>query len=291
MQVLIIGCGYVGKQVGASLVAAGQEVFGVRRRSEAAAELAPLGIQPVIADLTRSEELKGLPAGCDGVVLCAASSGGGLDDYRRVYVDGTRNVLHWLASHPPRKLVYTGSTGVYGQQNGEEVDEESPTEPDAPTAQILVETERMLREAAASGRVPAVMLRLAGIYGPGRGYWLKQFLAGEARLEGDGSRVLNMIHRDDVARSVATALDRAEPGTVWNVVDDEPVTQLAVFQWLAARLHAPLPPTAEGPSAGGKRRPGSKRVQNRRLRQGLGVELAYPTFREGFEAELRRLGR
>lgn len=290
MRVLIIGCGYLGQRIGSDLAAAGHEVFGARRQAEGAEVLVKSGIHPVIADLTDAEQLRRLPLDWDGVVLSAASAGGGLEDYRRVYVEGTRQVLRWLEARPPQKLVYTGSTGVYGQQDGEAVDEDSPTAPDAPTAQVLVEAEGLLREAAAAGRVPAVILRLAGIYGPGRGYWLKQFLAGAARLEGDGSRVLNMIHRDDAAQAVIAALDRAAPGTVWNVVDDEPVTQLTLFEWLAARLETPLPPAVDDAAGGGKRRPGSKRVLNRRLRQTLGVELAYPTFRAGFEAELRRLG-
>ena len=105
-----------------------------------------------------------------------------------------------MACYPPaEKIRLTSSTSVYGQTDGSQVKETSPTEPVAETAKILLETEKVLLETAVADRkIPAVILRVAGIYGPGRGHWFKQFLKNEARIEGDGSRFLNMIHRDDV---------------------------------------------------------------------------------------------
>ena len=96
--------------------------------------------------------------------------------------------------------------------------------------------------AAAERKFPAVILRVAGIYGPERGHWFKQFLKNEARIEGDGSRFLNMIHRDDVIGCIIAALENGTPGEIYNAVDDEPVTQLKFFQWLATELKRPLPP-------------------------------------------------
>src|SRR5262249_25625209 len=132
-----------------------------------------------------------------------------------------------------------------------------------------------------------VILRVAGIYGPGRGYWLKQFLSGEARIQGRGERFLNMIHRDDVACAMIAALSHGEPGRVYNATDDEPVTQLALFQWLASRLGRDLPPAEDATDS--KRGLTSKRVSNRRLKSELGCQLQYPTFRQGFAAEISRL--
>ncbi len=91
-------------------------------------------------------------------------------------------------------------------------------------------------------KFPAVILRVAGIYGPGRGYLLKQFLRGEARIEGDGSRFLNMIHRDDLIGVILAALERGAPGGIYNAADNEPVSQRQFFEWLAAELKRPLPP-------------------------------------------------
>lgn len=290
MRVLIIGCGYVGLALGRELAARGCQVTGLRRSGGNPAEAEAAGLAWWAADISRRETLPPITRPFDAVVHCVASGGGGVEDYRRTYLDGTRHVLDWLATAPPRKFVYTSSTGVYGQTDGAVVDETSPTEPTSPTAEILIATEQLLLRAARDHAFPAVILRLAGIYGPRRGYWLRQFLAGEARLEGDGQRVLNMIHRDDVVGAMLAALDRGTSGAIYNVGDDEPVTQWALFAWLADRLKQPFPPpVATDPAAARRRGLTSKRVSNRRLRQELGCSLRFPTFREGFAAELEHL--
>jgi nucleoside-diphosphate-sugar epimerase len=118
---------------------------------------------------------------------------------------------------------------------------------------------------------------------------LRQFLAGEATMEGTGERWLNMIHRDDAAGAAIAALERGQPGENYNVVDDEPVQQRAVFDWLARRLHKPMPPSVAERSGPGRRAVTNKRVSNKKLRLALQCELKYPTFREGYAAELARL--
>jgi nucleoside-diphosphate-sugar epimerase len=289
MRVLVVGCGYIGLPLGERLAREGHEVVGIRRSALARSDLEAAGIQPVIADITRPETLASIPPAFDWVVNCVASThGADPEDYRRVYLDGARNLLSWLAESPPRKFVYTSSTSVYGQTDGAEVAEESPTQPRSPTSQVLVETERALLAAHRDHGFPAVILRLAGIYGPGRGYWLKRFLAGEAVTEGDRERILNMIHRADVVGAIVAALARSEPGEVFNVVDNEPVRLLDVYRWLAGTLNRPMPPMT--PSGGQPKRgrsSGNKRVLNRRLTRQLGYRHQYPTFREGFAAELQ----
>ena len=161
----------------------------------------------MIGDITKPEQLTQLPASYDWVVNCVSASGGGAEEYREVYLQGTRNLIEWLGAAPPKKFVYTSSTSVYGQNDGSLVKENSPTEPAVETGKVLVETERVLLEAARERKFPAVILRLAGIYGPDRGYWFKQYLKNEARIEGNGARILNMIHRDDVAGAIIAALE------------------------------------------------------------------------------------
>ena len=291
MRALIVGCGYVGLPLGAELVRQGHEVWGLRRTRTAEAELISAGITPVICDITQAETLSCLPTKLDWVVLCASASGGGADEYRRVYLDGTRNLLAALANEPPKTWVYTSSTGVYGQTDGSTVDESSPTTPDTETAQVLVEAEQVLLDATREDQARAVLLRVAGICGPGRGYWLKQYLRGEARLEGKGERLLNMIHREDLIGVIIAALERAAPGQVYNAADNEPVTQRACFQWLSERLKRDFPPSMPEESGQPRRRGAThKRVSNRKLRAELGYNFKFPTFREGFEAELQRLG-
>ena len=298
MRVLIVGCGYVGVPLGAELVRLGHEVFGLRRNPGAGSELKAAGIQPLIGDVTQPETLAKLPREFDWVVNCVAAGGNG-ENYRAVYLQGTRNLLAWLAPNPPGKYVYTSSTSVYAQNDGSPVKESSPTEPLAETSKILVETEKVLLEASrgSSGhpphqKFPAVILRVAGIYGPDRGHWFKQFLKDAAHLEGDGSRCLNMIHRDDLVGCIIAALKNGKPGEIYNAVDDEPVSQLHFFQWLAQAVDKPLPPAEpENPDANRRRGLTNKRVSNRKLKMELGYRFQHPTFREGYSAELSRLDR
>ena len=297
MRVLIVGCGYVGLTLGAELVRRGHEVFGLRRSLLAEAELKATGITPLHADITQPDSLKKLPRNFDWVVNCSASGGGSADDYRKVYLEGNRNLLAWLADSPPKKFIYTSSTSVYAQNDGSVVTEQSPTEPEAATAKVLVETENLLLEAAGGSRgrsphqkFPAVILRVAGIYGPARGHSFKQFMRGEARIEGDGSRWLNMIHRDDLIGVIIAALERGAPGETYNAADNAPPSQLEFFTWLAAELKQPLPPkVAADADVWRKRGVTNKRVSNAKLRAELKYEFQFPDFRAGYAAEIARL--
>jgi nucleoside-diphosphate-sugar epimerase len=288
VRVLIVGCGYVGLPLGAELARRGHEVFGLRRTADGAGELRSAGLTPVVADVTRPQSLRMLPGPFDWVVNTVSSSKGGAEVYRAVYVEGTRNLLAWLAGSRVRKFIHTSSTSVYAQVDGSVVTEESPAEPQAETGRLLVETEQLLLAAVRERNFPAVVLRVAGIYGAGRGHLFRQFLRDEARIGGDGSRRLNMIHRDDVVGAAMAALERGEPGRIYNVADDEPVSQLAFFHWLSEQLRKPLPPYA-GPDELEKRKRGetNKRVSNRRLREELGWVPRYPSFREGYAEDLK----
>jgi nucleoside-diphosphate-sugar epimerase len=222
------------------------------------------------------------------VVNCTAS-GGGADDYRKIYLEGNRNLIAWLDGSPLKKFVYTSSTSVYGQNDGSVVIESSPVEPDADTAKVLAETEKLLLAAMAERQFPAVVLRVAGIYGPARGQWFKQFLRGEARIEADGSRWLNMIHRDDLIGVIIAALHDAQPGEVFNAADNGPVSQLKFFEWLAAELKRPLPPAVPADEKSSRRRGvTNKRVSNAKLRKALKYEFLFPDFRAGYAAEIAR---
>ena len=290
MRVLIVGCGYVGLPLGVELMKQGHEVFGLRRSGTAEHELRSAGLTPLLADITRPGTLNALPTSFDWVVNCAATSGGSADDYRQLYLQGNCNLIEWLAPAPPKKFVYTSSTSVYGQNDGSTVKESSPTEPVAESAKVLVETEKVLLEAAQQQKLPAIILRVAGIYGPDRGYLLKQYLKNEARLEGKGERALNMIHRDDLIGVIIAALQSGRPGEVYNAVDDEPVSQWRFFEWLAGTLDKDVPPEAtEDTAANHKRGVTNKKVSNRKLKMELGYQFKYPNFRKGYTAEITRL--
>ena len=290
MRVLIVGCGFVGLPLGKEFVRLGHEVFGLRRSLLAEAELKAAGIVPLHADITQPETLTKLPHDFDWVVNCVASGGGGAEDYRKIYLEGNRNLLAWLAGSPLKKFLYTSSTSVYGQNDGAVVTEKSPVEPEADTAKVLVETEKFLLSVVAERQFPAVILRVAGIYGPGRGHWFKQFLRGEARIEGDGARWLNMIHRDDLIGVIIAALERGVPGEIFHAADCEPVSQRKFFEWLAAELKRPLPPIIPADAEVWRRRGVTdKRVSNAKLLADLKYEFQFPDFRAGYAAEIARL--
>jgi len=288
MRVLIVGCGYLGTAAGALLVQSGHEVVGLRRTNEGHDELLAHGIEPVLGDITDPQSLGQLTGTFDAVVNTVSSSRGGADVYRAVYLEGTRTLLEWLRPHPVRRYVYTSSTSVYGQADGSTVDEESPAEPGTETGTVLRATEELLLDAARSG-FPAVILRVAGIYGPGRGHLFRQFLDGEARLSGDGHRCMNMIHRDDAATAIVAALERGQGGRIYNCTDDESVTQRHFLEWLSDQLSRPMPGTADEEAPTRKKRGIThKRVSNLRLRSELGWVPRHPTFREGYAEDIAR---
>ncbi len=287
MRVLIIGCGYVGLPLGKALAAKEHEVFGIRRSAEGQAELEAAGIKPLIADITKPETLTALPGPFDWVVNCVSSSKGGAEVYRQVYLDGTKNLLQWLAANPPNKYVYTSSTSVYGQTDGMPVKESASTQPVNETSQILVQTERLLLQAFQANKFPAVILRVAGIYGPGRGHLFQQYLKDEARIHGKGDRIINMIHLDDAVGVIMAALKGGHAGEIYNAVDDEPVTQLHFYRWLGEALGKDMPPYAtEAENAERKRGLTNKKVANRKLKMELGYQFIHPTFRQGYTAEM-----
>jgi nucleoside-diphosphate-sugar epimerase len=292
VRVLIIGCGYVGVPLGAELVRQGHEVFGLRRTAEASAELVEAGIAPLAGDLTDPDVLSRLPGPFDWVVNLASSNRGGAEVYREVYLEGARKIVDWLSASPPMKYVYTSSTSVYGQIDGSVVEESHVAEPVTETGKILVETENVLIAAARERSFPAVTLRVAGIYGPGRGHLFLKFLKGEARMAADPERLINMIHLTDLVNAIIGALREGRPGEIYNAADDEPVGQGDFFGWLAETLGRELPPVAsEEELKRRKRGVTNKRVSNKKLKSELGVALKFPDFRAGYTAEIERLRR
>jgi nucleoside-diphosphate-sugar epimerase len=283
MRVLIIGCGYVGLPLGIELVRLGHEVFGLRRNTAAENELKSAGLKPIFADITQLDELKKLPCDFDWVVNCVAANGA---DYRETYLRGTKNIVAWLENSPPKKFVYTSSTSVYAQNDGSLVNENSPAEPLAETSKILVATEKVLLAAFAEKKIPAVILRVAGIYGPQRGHLFQQFLKNEARLDGDGARFLNMIHRDDVMGCIISALKNGRAGEIYNAADDAPISQINFYKWLAERLEKKLPASETENLPARKRGVTNKRVSNEKLKSELKYEFQFPDFRRGYAQEI-----
>jgi nucleoside-diphosphate-sugar epimerase len=281
MRVLVIGCGYVGKSLAGTLAAQGHEVVALSRGLPA--DL-PAPVAAVACDITRPDEIARLPADFERVVNTVSSTKGGVDEYRAVYLEGTRHLLDHLQF---QKYVFTSSTSVYAQNDGTVVTEASPAEPQSPTSRILREAEELLLR---SGR-PAIVLRVGGIYGPDRGALFMQYLRRDAIIRGDGHRFLNMAHRDDVAGAVIASLERGRAGEIYNVVDNQPVTEAEFFEWLENQLRRGFQPPhiPEGALADRKRGITNKQVSNKKLREQLAYRCKFPTFREGYTAEIERL--
>lgn len=285
VRVLIVGCGYVGVEAGRQWADRGAHVEGVRRSLEGAEELEDAGITLRLGDVTRREDVLAWPGEWDVVVNAVSSSRGGIDVYRRVYGEGSEHLLAWIAGGRVGRYIHLSSTSVCGQIDGSWVDESSATTPTSETSRLLVSTEQRLMAAHADSGLPVSVLRVAGIYGPGRGYQLQQLVRGEARIQGDGRRWVNMVHRDDVARAIRAVSESGSAGRIYNVVDDEPVAQGDFVTWLAREHGFPVPPVAsEEENAARKRGLTHKRVRNARLRSETGWAPAFPTFREGYRA-------
>jgi len=286
MRALIIGCGYVGEALGQRLITLGHDVTGVRRSPDHNTRLARLGIRPINLDITEEGALAKLNDRYDWIVIAAASSRGGDEAYRRVFGLGSENVARWLKSADARTVVFISSTSVYPQINGEWVSENSAALPENGPGKILLEAEQTM---AAAGP-PVTILRSSGIYGPGRGHLFRQFMNGTATIGGDGKRFLNRVHRDDLIGSIVAALEHSDRSGVYNITDDEPGTELAFFEWLSETTGRPMPPFGPEPAPSTRRRGiTNKRVSNKLFKETFGFKYKYPTFREGFAEEHKKL--
>lgn len=195
-----------------------------------------------------------------------------------------------LAALKPRSLVYLSTVGVYGDHGGAWVDETSECRPVSKRSRQRLAAEAGWRLFSKETGIPVAIVRLAGIYGPGRGPFEK-IRDGTARRIVKPGQVFNRIHVDDIAATVDAALSQAAAG-LYNSADDEPAPPQDVLAFAAGLAGVPPPPevafedaelTPMARSFYGE----SKRVRNDKLKRALGVRLAYPTYREGLRAVLR----
>ncbi|WP_158057585.1 SDR family oxidoreductase [Halorussus halophilus] len=290
MNVVILGCGYVGLELGRQLTDAGHRAVGVRRSSDGIDAIEDAGFDAVQADVTDADSLEAVPD-ADHVVFAASSGGRDAAAAREVYVEGLRTAIEafGVRENSPERFVYTSSTGVYGDHGGDWVDEATPLEPTTEKTEVLVEAEQVAREEPPEWGIDGTVARLAGIYGPDRTR-LERYLDGPV-TEG----YLNMIHRDDAAGAIRFLLERdLARGEVVLVVDDEPVSKWTFADWLADECGVARPAKQtteerladEGLSERVRRRLlTSKRCSNERLRS-LGYEFTYPTYKAGYRTAI-----
>ncbi|HEX5841654.1 MAG TPA: NAD-dependent epimerase/dehydratase family protein [Pseudomonas sp.] len=277
-SLLLAGCGDLGTRLGLRLAADGWTVHGLRR----SVGHLPAAILPVAGDLQADACPPAWPtAALDYLVYCVAATEHNEAGYRAAYVEGLRRVLGWLAQQgqQPKRLLFVSSSSVYGQQGGEWVDEASPAEAASYSGRIMREAEQL----ALHSGIPASVVRLTGIYGPGRQGLLNQVRQGY-RIASEPPLYGNRIHIDDAAGLLAVLLQADACGVALDDcylgVDDTPAPLHEVVGWLREQLGVSHWAAQES-----VRRAGSKRCSNARARA-LGWQPQYPSYREGYAAVL-----
>ena len=267
-RILIAGCGYVGEAAANLFHERGWQVQGWTASAASAGELSDRPYPVRAVDIADRAGVSANTQEFDVLLQCASSRGGDAEDYRRLYLEGARNLID---AFPAATLVFTSSTSVYGQKDGSVVDESSVAEPTHEKGKILREAEELVL----SNR--GIVARLGGIHGPGRSFFLSKFLSGEAVIE-PNDRFINQVHRDDIVSALLLLAERRVEcaGEIYNVVDDHPITLREAYTWLSSELKRPLPPSGN-PAAPRKRGENNKRVSNQKLRV-LGWQPHYPSF-------------
>jgi nucleoside-diphosphate-sugar epimerase len=266
-DVLLVGAGDLGADIGRRLADRGHQVLAKRRR----AELVPSPLHGLSADLTRETPVLP-PLDLAYLVVALTARPRTEEAYRMTYVDGMRRALDALeaAGQAPRRAVLVSSTAVFGEAPADQlVDESTPARPADGPARMLLGAEELFADRVPTGTI----LRLSGLYGHGSRFLVDQVREGRIR---DPHRWTNRIHRDDAAAAVVHLLTRPDaPDRLYVGTDDEPTQLGDVADHVAAQLDAPSPPPAD-PALGH-----GKRLSNARLRA-TGWQPRFPTYREGY---------
>jgi len=281
----------VGSAVAGIAIARGWKVWALTRNPERATHLRAVGVNVVESLLSAGAWHEKIPRDPRFVLDSVSAGGGGLPGYWESYVEGSKSILRWAAGGIPATFVYTGSTSVYAASDGTVVDETSEVG-GSETSGPLLEAERLLRSSSLFERL--FILRLAGIYGPGRHHLLDQLIAGAELLPGTGRHRLNLVHQEDIVSAIYACFDSAKTiaGDTYNVCGDVAASKEEVTEWMAGRLGRPPPRFAHdagmrGPTPGlvrGRSGPVPDRVvSNGRIARELGWRPQFPDFRSGYE--------
>lgn len=272
-RVLVAGCGDVGTRVARLLHDSGAEVWGLRRSNTPL----PDGITLLQADLADANSLRQLPEEIDRLVYLPAPDARDRVAYRQVFVEGLQNLLRALDKRALQRIVFVSSSAVYGEHDGAWVDEDTPAAPLGFNGEVLLEAEQCL---AGSGK-PATVLRLAGLYGPGRTGLFERLRSGSARARREPPFWSNRVHVEDAAAAIAHILALPDPATLYLGVDNMPLPTAELYGSVARGLGVPEP--AEGPAPQGI---GNKRLSNARLRES-GFVPRWPDSRAGYAALMK----
>jgi len=287
-NIFIVGCGYIGGRVARLARDAGYKTTCLVRSTEHGEALEVGGFRAIVGSLDDPAGIRSLEAAAGGVLLYSVPPpGGGLFDTR------ARNFCAVLAaSAPPAKIVYLGATSVYGETRGGMVTEDSPTVPASAMGKRRLDAEAAFQEFGAAHGTAVVILRISGIYGPGR-LPLMQISQGQPLLKEEESGPSNRIHADDLAQVCLAAVEKGEAGAIFNVSDGHPASMTSYFNAAADALGLPRQPQVTLEEARRVMSPlmfsyvsESRVVDNSRMLERLGVILRYPTMAQGLPASV-----
>ena len=292
--VLIAGCGYVGHRVAQSWAATGIETFACTRDAAKAEQLAAEGIRPVLMDLSSPEKWPELPA-IDVLLWSVGFDRSAGADRTKVWIDGIRELLSRVQFRTEHgRVIYTSSTGVYGDSGGDEVDEETVACPDSEGGKACLAAEQILHEFSTRTGHAVTVLRLAGIYGPNRLLRRIADLQNGTPITSPPDDWLNLIHVDDIVRTVNAVANSSESlkMPVMNVVAANSVTRRIYYSTLAELASAPLPvfegsSSTESTRARSGRGSGNRRVISR-VRSSLDVQFQFDDVRAGLRDAIEK---
>ena len=287
MSRMIFGCGYLGRRVASRWQSTGETVCAVTRNADHAAHFFEQGWQPFVADIMNPHSLVNLPP-ASTVLFSVGFDRTTNESIERVYVDGLKNVLAALDTRSVERFIYISSTGVYGQSGDVWVNEDSPCEPSRDGGKACLAAENILRRSPVGDR--SVILRLAGIYGPGRVPRLTEMQKAGPMPVSNG--FLNVIHVEDAADVVVLAASFSPPKgrqlpRTFLVADGNPVRRHDYYDELARCWAIPKPDYTDPISANQPikaRRLGSKRVRTDRMMRELKPSLNFPSYRQGLQS-------
>ncbi len=289
---LVVGCGYVGRRVARLLQAEGHDVAAVVRGSASVARLGALGVHAWAADL---DSIAGggspaLPVDDCPVFYFVPPPGEGREDGR------LRAWLNARETGVPGRVVYISTTGVYGDCGGDWVEEDRPLNPTADRAWRRRDAEQALLSWSEASGVEVVILRVAGIYGPGR-LPLARIRSGAPIVRRDEAPYTNRIHVEDLASLCVAAMRHGLPGRVYHACDGRPGNMTDYFHQVADAAGLPRLPEIPLAEAEGRLSPGllsylceSRRLGNRRAREELGVTFRFPDLDAGLADCFQRRG-